>query len=59
VRKKAGTDGALIITLPINFKVTYAGKTEEVKGVKWHYVTFTYNNKTYFGYMSSKYLKKV
>ena len=59
VRKKASTDGAIIVTLPVNFKVTYTGKTEDVKGVKWHYVTFTYNNKTYSGYMSSKYLKKV
>lgn len=59
VRKKPGTSGQVIVTLPVNFKVNYTGKSENIQGVKWHYVTFVYNNKTYTGYISSKYLKKV
>ena len=59
VRKKPGTSGQVIVTLPINFKVNYAGKSENIQGVQWHYATFVYNNKTYTGYISSKYLKKV
>lgn len=59
VRQKPGTSGQVVVTLPMGFKVNYAGKSENIQGVKWHYATFVYNNKTYTGYISSKYLKKV
>lgn len=59
IRKGAGINKTRILTLPINHKVNYEGKFETVDGTKWFYINFTYNNKAYTGWASSKYLKKV
>ena len=60
IRKGAGTQNTHIVTLPKGYKVNYdSGISEMVNGTKWLYVNFTYNNKAYKGYASSKYLKKV
>lgn len=58
VRKGAGTTKDILIAIPKGTKVQNYGYYTTVSGVKWLYVQFTYNKKTYTGYCSSAYLKK-
>lgn len=59
IRKDAGIDKTRILTLPKGYSVNTNGKYKVVDGTKWLYVSFTYNKKSYTGYASTKYLKKV
>ena len=58
VRDGAGTGKKILVTIPKGTAVTNYGYYTTVSGVKWLYVQFTYNNVTYTGFASSKYLKK-
>lgn len=59
VRSNAGKTNKILVSLPSNFKVNATGNEKEVDKVKWLEVKFTYKNKEYTGYISTKYLKKV
>lgn len=58
VRDGAGTDNKILVSIPNGTKVKNYGYYTTVSGTKWLYVKFTYNNITYIGFASSKYLKK-
>lgn len=59
VRNGAGTNQEVMITIPKGTKVSCEGKYSVYNNVKWLYITFTYKNLTWYGFASSKYLKKV
>lgn len=59
VRNGAGTDQKVMVTIPAGTKVSCEGKYSVYNNVKWLYITFTYKNLTWYGFASSKYLKKV
>ncbi len=58
IRKDAGMTKAKIIAIPKGTKVNCDGTYKTSGGVKWLYVTFTYNGKSYAGYACSTYLSK-
>jgi hypothetical protein len=58
VRKGAGTDKDVLVIIPRGTKVQNYGYYSTVSKVKWLYVQFTYRNKTYTGFISSKYVEK-
>lgn len=58
VRAGAGTTKAKIVTIPKGTPVKCYGYYTTSLGVKWLSVQFTYNKKTYTGFVSSKYLDK-
>lgn len=58
VRSNAGKTNKILVSLPSNFKVNATGNEKEVDKVKWLEVKFTYKNKEYTGYISTRYLKK-
>lgn len=58
VRTGAGTGKAIMIAIPKGTKVKCYGYYTTVLGRKWLYIQFTYNNVTYTGFASSKYLVK-
>ena len=59
VRNGAGTTQKVMVTIPAGTKVSCEGKYSVYNNVKWLYITFTYKNLTWYGFASSKYLKKV
>ena len=59
VRDGAGTTQKVMVTIPKGTKVSCEGKYSVYNNVKWLYITFTYKNLTWYGFASSKYLKKV
>lgn len=59
VRDGAGTTQKVMVTIPAGTKVSCEGKYSVYNNVKWLYITFTYKNLTWYGFASSKYLKKV
>lgn len=59
VRNGAGTAQKVMVTIPAGTKVSCEGKYSIYNNVKWLYITFTYKNLTWYGFASSKYLKKV
>lgn len=59
VRNGAGTAQKVMVTIPAGTKVSCEGKYSVYNNVKWLYITFTYKNLTWYGFASSKYLKKV
>lgn len=58
MRNGAGTNKSIMVTLPKGTSVKNYGYYTEVSGVKWLYVQVTYNNVTYTGFCSDKYLNK-
>ena len=58
VRQGAGNGKKVMIAIPKGTKVKCHGYYTSVLGRKWLYVQFTYNNVTYTGFASSKYLSK-
>lgn len=58
MRTGAGTDKSIITQIPSGSHVINYGYFSVDDGIKWLYVTYTSNGKTYTGYCSSKYLKK-
>ncbi|MCM1223828.1 MAG: phage tail tip lysozyme [Lachnospiraceae bacterium] len=58
MRDGAGTDNAILTTLPKGTKVQNYGYYTNVKGVKWLYVQVTYKNVVYTGFCSVEYLSK-
>ena len=58
IRKGAGTNYSSMTVLPNGTKTTYLNKEETINGVKWLYVSCVINNKSYTGWVSSKYLKR-
>ncbi len=58
VRAGAGTSKSVLVAIPKNTEVKNYGYYTEVSGTKWLYVMFTYNNKSYTGFCSEKYLSK-
>ena len=59
VRDKAGTNAAVLVTVPTNTEVKNYGYYTDVNGTKWLYIQFNYKDVLYTGFASSKYLKKV
>ena len=59
IRNGAGTAQKVMVTIPAGTKVSCEGKYSVYNNVKWLYITFTYKNLTWYGFASSKYLKKV
>lgn len=61
VRIGAGTDNSkkILVAIPKGTKVSNYGYYSLDKNVKWLYIQFSYQGKTYTGFTSSKYLKKV
>lgn len=61
VRIGAGTDNSkkILVAIPKGTKVSNYGYYSLDKNVKWLYIQFSYQGKTYTGFASSKYLKKV
>lgn len=58
IRAGAGTNKSIMVTIPKGTAVKNYGYYTKVNGTKWLYVQFTYNNVTYTGFGSGKYLKK-
>ena len=58
VRDGAGTGKKILVTIPKGTTVKNYGYYTTVSGVKWLYIQFAYNNVTYTGFASGKYLKK-
>lgn len=58
VRTGAGTGKKVMIAIPKGTKVKNYGYYTSVLGTKWLYIQFTYNNISYTGFASSKYLAK-
>lgn len=58
VRNGAGTTHKSMVKIPKGTKVKNYGYYTSVLGTKWLYIQFTYNNVTYTGFASGKYLKK-
>lgn len=58
VRTGAGVGKSVMISVPKGTKVKCYGYYTKVFGRKWLYITFAYNNVTYTGFASSKYLAK-
>ena len=58
VRSGAGTNKAILTTIPKGTAVNCYGYYTTVAGVKWLYVQFTHNNVTHTGFCSSQYLRK-
>jgi hypothetical protein len=58
VRSGAGLLKKILVTIPKGTKVRCYGYYTRVLGTDWLYVQFTYNNITYTGFVSSKYLAK-
>ena len=58
VRSGAGTNKAILTTIPKGTAVQNYGYYTTVNGVKWLSILFAHNGKTYSGFASSKYLKK-
>lgn len=59
VRNKAGTSYKSLTTIPKGTKVYCDGSYTPAGNSKWLYITFTLNNKTWYGFSHSNYLKKV
>ena len=59
VRDKAGTNAAVLVTVPTNTEVKNYGYYTDVNGTKWLYIQFNYKDVLYTGFASSKYLKKI
>lgn len=60
MRVGAGTNKQIILVLPASATVKCYGYYNKVNLInKWLYITYTKNGKTYNGYASAKYLKKV
>ena len=58
VRDGAGTGKKSLVVIPKGTSVKCYGYYSTSGGVKWLYIQFTYNNVTYTGFSSSKYLSK-
>jgi hypothetical protein len=58
VRCGAGITKAILVTIPKGTKVKCFGYYTKVLGTNWLYVQFIYNNTSYTGFVSSKYLTK-
>lgn len=58
VRAGAGTGKSVLVEIPKGTSVKNYGYYTESGGVKWLYVMFTYNGKSYTGFCSEKYLSK-
>lgn len=58
VRTGAGVGKSVMVAIPKGTKVKNYGYYTSVLGTKWLYIQFTYNNITYTGFASSKYLAK-
>ena len=58
VRYGAGITKKRMVIIPKGKKVKCYGYYTDVMGTKWLCIQFTYNNTTYTGFASSKYLKK-
>ena len=59
VRDGAGTSAKILVTIPKGTKVRCYGYYTNNYGTKWLYVQFVYDNVTYTGFASSKYLSKM
>lgn len=58
VRNGAGTNKAVMVSIPKGTVVRNYGYYTDVSGTKWLYIQFTYKNVTYTGFASGKYLSK-
>lgn len=58
VREGAGTDMAVMVTIPKGTSVKNYGYYTTYKSVKWLYIQFTYSGTKYTGFASSQYLSK-
>lgn len=58
VRRGAGTDKEIIITVEKGTKLSCYGYYSTVYGTNWLYVQFTYKAKKYTGFVSAKYVIK-
>lgn len=58
VRSGAGTNKAVMVSIPKGTVVRCYGYYTSLSGVKWLYVAFNYKNILYNGFCSSAYLKK-
>lgn len=58
VRSGAGTSKQILTSIAKGTKVQNFGFYTVIEGVKWLFIQFSQNNKTYTGFASSKYLKK-
>jgi hypothetical protein len=58
VRAGSGTHKDIIITIPKGTQVNCYGYYSMIDNIAWLYIQFTYNNKKYTGFASSKYLTK-
>jgi hypothetical protein len=58
IRCGAGITKNVLVTIPKGTEVSCYGYYTKALGTNWLYVQFIYNNKTYIGYASSKYLSK-
>jgi hypothetical protein len=58
IRYGAGTNKDILTVIPKGTKVKCYGYYTDVLDTKWFYIQFTYTNKQYTGYASSKYLTK-
>lgn len=59
VRSGAGTNKAIMVTIPKGTAVQNYGYYTTYNGVKWLYVQFTYKNVQYTGFASGRYLERV
>jgi len=59
LRKDAGTAYGEVITIPKGKKLTVICTTKDKSGSSWYKVKYTVSGKSYTGYISAKYTKKV
>ena len=59
LRKKAGTSYAVLISIPKGKKFTVLGTAKDKSKRTWYKVKYTSGKKSYTGYISSQYAKKV
>lgn len=58
IRNGAGTGNSVMVIIPKGTEVYCDGSYSMYNGTKWLYVNFTYKNIKYYGFGSTKYLKK-
>jgi uncharacterized protein YraI len=58
VRDGAGTNAKVLVTIPKGTKVKCYGYYTDNRGTNWLYVQFNFEETSYTGFASSKYLKK-
>jgi uncharacterized protein YgiM (DUF1202 family) len=59
VRNKAGLNYKILTSIPKGTKVYCDGSFTKNGGIKWLYITFNQNGKTYYAFAAGEYLKKV